>query len=54
MLKSLLRFFWRRDSERACILVIELCEYMDVGDLRQMADYCKVSSELKERETCDG
>lgn len=33
------RFFWRRDSDSACRVLIWLSEWMSDRDLQQMADY---------------
>lgn len=45
VIKHMWRFFWRRDSESACILAIALTGWLDRSDLRILADYFKACVE---------
>lgn len=50
MLRDLLRFLWRRDSESASVLIIQLAEYLTIHDMRDMGEYLKSYVHNRERE----
>jgi hypothetical protein len=41
-------WWWRRDSNTACLVLIDLAETMTTKDLRQMRDYLDSLARLKE------
>lgn len=41
MIRDILRFLWRRDSESAAILCIMLASFLSRDDVKHMADYFK-------------
>lgn len=45
MIKTILRFLWRRDSESAAFLVIELSVWLSLKDLRQLEDLFRAVAE---------
>lgn len=49
MIRECLRFFWRRDCDSACVLIIELAEYLDNHYLAEMSCYLKCLRENRER-----
>jgi len=50
MIRNLLRFLWRRDSESACILMIGLAEYLSQRDAGEMAEYLTTLRDVREKQ----
>lgn len=41
MIKDLFRFWYKRDSITAAVLVIDIAQYMNPKDLSQISDYLR-------------
>lgn len=49
MIKDILRFLWRRDSESAVFLMVDIANYLSIKDLHEIADFFKQSAHYYER-----
>lgn len=45
MIRDLLKFLWRRDSESASLVIIHVACYMSIKDMGDMAEYLKSYAE---------
>lgn len=54
LIKLILRFLWRRDSESAITLAITLSWYMDDQDLINMYEVCHSMREFKKHMEAQG
>ena len=41
MLRDLIRFLWRHDSESASVIIIHLAEFLTIPDMNEMGEYLK-------------
>jgi len=47
MLRAMIKLWFKRNSLWAMMLLIDLAEYLDEGDLKQAIDYLKAVKESK-------
>lgn len=49
MIRDLLKFLYRRDSESAAVLIIHVACYLSIKDMHDMSNYLKSYAENRER-----
>ena len=47
LVREYVTWWWRRDSNTACLIIIDLAQTMSARDLINMADYLKGLADLK-------